>query len=365
MDNMLLSGDTGRRIYESISSLPICDIAPDTDLDEKYRNIGDLFLRGSYSCGELVLTHRDKNAIGRSDFENFRELCSVLERSVGCSVGTFVKDTLSRVFGVDLDVTRDNAGEIWKRTAERFGASGLSVRETYGMCGVELVDISAPDSIAFSDRIRKMDSYDELKAYISERTENNINNYGHILFIDRDYVFDRPDPYSTRLIFDKLKRSDTLTESETNKWRTQIRREMAACSKDFTTVILTDAQSETEKFISYLSDSRIGTETVIYPDSLPKDKCSDYLPYLCGYAEKHPICDFYGVLFGERGGAGEAVFLPARHDAFRRSLSSFFGFLCERGLCEEDRGMKTAHSISMATYEKYIILPKNRHKSQH
>ena len=122
-DDLLLSGDAARKIYQDIRHLPVIDYH--CHLDERaitenrhFADIGELWLAGDhYKWRAMRLCGVDEEYItgSRSFKEKFLKYASVLPRLAGNPLYYWTHMELAELFSVHEPLNAGNAEEVWER----------------------------------------------------------------------------------------------------------------------------------------------------------------------------------------------------------------------------------------------------------
>ncbi|MDY3846172.1 MAG: glucuronate isomerase [Eubacteriales bacterium] len=123
-----------KRIYESVTSLPIIDFhnhlnVEDIAKNRKYDNITQMWL----SCDPYkhrimrILGVPEKLITGDSDDEEkFRAFCSVFPDAVGTPVYDFALLELKKIFSCDIIPSEETCDMLWKLTNEYLSENGVA-----------------------------------------------------------------------------------------------------------------------------------------------------------------------------------------------------------------------------------------------
>lgn len=132
-ENLLLSGETAKRIYSAISALPIIDYH--CHLDEKqikenkrFENIGELWLSGDhYKWRAMRLCGVDEEYItGEKSYEEkFLKYAEIMPMLVGNPLYYWTHMELSAIFDIHEPLNADSAKSIWEKANEKL--KGISV----------------------------------------------------------------------------------------------------------------------------------------------------------------------------------------------------------------------------------------------
>lgn len=142
-DNLLLSGDTARKIYSEIAHLPIIDYhchlnEGDIKNDKKFSDIGELWLSGDhYKWRAMRLCGVDESYItGDCSYEEkFLKYAEIMPKLIGNPLYYWTHMELVQIFGINEPLSKDSA----KRIYENAVLKGLSVQKLLDKFRVEYI----------------------------------------------------------------------------------------------------------------------------------------------------------------------------------------------------------------------------------
>ena len=132
-EDLLLSGDAARAVYNDIKCLPIIDYhchlnEAEIACDKHFADIGELWLGGDHykwramrMCGvpeELVTG-------GRSSKDKFLAYASIMPKLIGNPLYYWTHMELALIFGIHTPLNADSAEEIWTRANARLADTGV------------------------------------------------------------------------------------------------------------------------------------------------------------------------------------------------------------------------------------------------
>lgn len=132
-EDLLLSGDAARAVYNDIKCLPIIDYhchlnEAEIACDKHFADIGELWLGGDHykwramrMCGvpeELVTG-------GRSSKDKFLAYASIMPKLIGNPLYYWTHMELALIFGIHTPLNADSAEEIWTRANARLADIGV------------------------------------------------------------------------------------------------------------------------------------------------------------------------------------------------------------------------------------------------
>ena len=132
-EDLLLSGDVARAVYNDIKCLPIIDYhchlnEAEIACDKHFADIGELWLGGDHykwramrMCGvpeELVTG-------GRSSKDKFLAYASIMPKLIGNPLYYWTHMELALIFGIHTPLNADSAEEIWTRANARLADIGV------------------------------------------------------------------------------------------------------------------------------------------------------------------------------------------------------------------------------------------------
>ncbi len=136
-EKFLLTTKTAEMLYENYASkLPIIDYhchLPVREIAEnvRYSNITELWLSADHYKWRAMRSAgvSEKYITGdASDYEKFREYCTVMPSLIGNPVYHWSHLELRRYFDCDLIINEKNCDEIWRITSERLSDADMSAR---------------------------------------------------------------------------------------------------------------------------------------------------------------------------------------------------------------------------------------------
>ncbi len=127
-ENLLLSGETAKRIYSAISALPIIDYhchlnEKEIKEDKRFENIGELWLSGDhYKWRAMRLAGVSEEYItGEKSYEEkFFAYAKILPMLIGNPLYYWTHMELSSVFDIHEPLNEDSAKSIWDRANEKL-----------------------------------------------------------------------------------------------------------------------------------------------------------------------------------------------------------------------------------------------------
>ena len=159
MENLLLTTELSRTLYESVASLPIIDFhnhLPIRDIVEnrQYCDLTELWIasdpykhRAMRICGvpERLITGQEA-----TPWERFIAWANTVPQLLGNPLWHWTRLELLRVFGIEEELTPDTAEAIWKRANELLSTPAFRCRDILDRFNIEY---SAPCSTLFSDEV--------------------------------------------------------------------------------------------------------------------------------------------------------------------------------------------------------------------
>ncbi|MDR1939811.1 MAG: glucuronate isomerase [Clostridiales bacterium] len=147
IENSILKSASAKKIFDEIKTLPIIDYhchlnAKDIYEDKPFSDISDVWLKGDHYKWRLMRQAGiDERLItGDADGgEKFAAFASAAERAFGNPVRDFCRLELSAYFGIDEQLTIDNAAEIRAAANAAIARQGLSPRKLIARSGVEYI----------------------------------------------------------------------------------------------------------------------------------------------------------------------------------------------------------------------------------
>jgi len=144
-DNLLLSGETAKNIYQSIAALPIIDYhchLSDEDIknDKRFSDIGELWLSGDhYKWRAMRLCGVDESYItgNRTYKEKFFKYAEIMPKLIGNPLYYWTQMELLQVFGVNEPLNADSASRIYEKANSVLKDS--SVRKLLKKFNVEYI----------------------------------------------------------------------------------------------------------------------------------------------------------------------------------------------------------------------------------
>ncbi len=195
-ENFLLCSETARRLYHNYAEkTPIidyhCHLNPREIAENKsYTNITEVWLYGDHykwramrSCGvdEKYITGDG------SDYEKFRAWCSVMPKLIGNPLYHWSHLELRRYFDCDLIINPENCDAIWKLTAEKLCAPGMTARDLITKSGVKLVCTTddPADDLAFHKQIAASDFTTKVLPAFRPDKGMNVERRGITAYIEK------------------------------------------------------------------------------------------------------------------------------------------------------------------------------------
>ncbi|QIL51179.1 glucuronate isomerase [Weissella coleopterorum] len=194
--DFLLENDAAKTIFHNyIENLPIidfhCHLSPQEIYeDQKYENITQAWLGGDHYKWRLMRANGvpEKLITGDGDdFDKFDAFATTLESAFGNPIYEWTHLELKRFFGVDLEITHDNAQQIWDQVNAKLQSDAFSPRALIRNSKVELVattDDPASD-LKYHQLLAEEES--EFKVLPALRPDNltNINAKGFGVYLDK------------------------------------------------------------------------------------------------------------------------------------------------------------------------------------
>lgn len=144
-DDVLLSTNTAVTLYNEVKDLPIIDYHCHLNQymirdDATFSDIGELWLAGDhYKWRCMRLAGVDEYYInGEASYEEkFYKFCEVMPKLIGNAVYYWAHFELKQVFGINLEINKENAKEIYRLANEKL--KQLSVQKLMKNFNVEFV----------------------------------------------------------------------------------------------------------------------------------------------------------------------------------------------------------------------------------
>lgn len=159
MENLLLTTELSRQLYQAVAKLPIIDFhnhLPIKDIVEnrQYHDLTELWVasdpykhRAMRICGvpERLITGKEA-----SPWERFLAWAQTAPQLLGNPLWHWTRLELLRVFGIAEELNPDTAASIWKRANELLATPAFRARAILNRFNMEY---SAPCSALFSDEV--------------------------------------------------------------------------------------------------------------------------------------------------------------------------------------------------------------------
>ncbi|MCQ2798632.1 MAG: glucuronate isomerase [Bacilli bacterium] len=144
-NEVLLSSKTAVALYDEVKDLPIIDYHCHLNQymirdDATFSDIGELWLAGDhYKWRVMRLCGVDEYYItGNASYEEkFYKFCEILPKAIGNAVYYWAHFELKQVFGINLEINKENAKEIYRLANEKI--KDLSVQKLLKAFNVEFV----------------------------------------------------------------------------------------------------------------------------------------------------------------------------------------------------------------------------------
>ncbi len=271
-NDFLLSTETAKKLFEACNAMPIydwhCHLSPKEIYENKQpENITELWLggdhykwRGMRSCGidEKYITG------DASAYEKFVKWSSVMDYCIGNPLYHWTHLELQRYFGIKTPLSPRTAGEIWEKANEKIKQGGFKPRDLIERSNVTAVCTTddPADTLEYHKLIaadtsfkckvlpafrpekamnienatfipwlaalektagQKITTYKKLKEVLTER----INFFEEMGCKATDHSLSyvpclRADEEELEVIFAKGKNGEALTQTEIDKYRTEI-----------------------------------------------------------------------------------------------------------------------------------------------
>ncbi len=189
-EDFLLRGEAARALYQKTRDLPIidyhCHLSPkEIYEDVPFDNIGEIWLAGDHYKWRLMRQNGiDEELItGRASWhDKFIRYIETLEYALGNPLYDWSRMELSRYFGIDLPLCRENAEEIWQRANISLREKRLSPRSLIAQSRVELLCTTddLADDLCYHEKIAAQGSL-KAKVLPSFRYDNLL------LMLRKDY----------------------------------------------------------------------------------------------------------------------------------------------------------------------------------
>lgn len=152
----LLENKTAQALYGAVKDLPIidyhCHLVPKEIYEDRpFDNIGEMWLGADHYKWRLMRTAGidERYITGESGWkEKFLHYAAAIELAAGNPLYHWSHMELSKFFGIDEALSRQNAEKIWDRANEYIRRNALSPRKLIAQSGVEV--ICTTDDIADS-----------------------------------------------------------------------------------------------------------------------------------------------------------------------------------------------------------------------
>lgn len=146
-NDVFLTSDTAKRLYNEICDLPIydyhCHLNPQEIYeDRKFFDIGELWLEADHYKWRVMRNFGiDESLVtGNASYKDkFFAFASALPSFIGNPVYHWASLELKKYFDITLSVSKDTADEIWDRTSKIMADGSFSARELIVRSGVDTV----------------------------------------------------------------------------------------------------------------------------------------------------------------------------------------------------------------------------------
>jgi glucuronate isomerase len=183
-ENFLLKTNSAQRLYESVRDLPIIDFhnhicVADIKADRKYDDIVSLWLTPDpYKHRLMRICGVDEHFITgeASPFEKFQKYCEIFPYLAGNPVYDWSRMELSQVFGIEDEISGENAKRIYDKANEKlalpeFSNNGILSRfniEYQSPVATLLEDIEDFDGVKVAPSLRADDLLFPTECFKSE-----------------------------------------------------------------------------------------------------------------------------------------------------------------------------------------------------
>jgi glucuronate isomerase len=183
-ENFLLKTNSAQRLYESVRDLPIIDFhnhicVADIKADRKYDDIVSLWLTPDpYKHRLMRICGVDEHFITgeASPFEKFQKYCEIFPYLAGNPVYDWSRMELSQVFGIEDEISGENAKRIYDKANEKlalpeFSNNGILSRfniEYQSPVATLLEDIEDFDGVKVAPSLRADDLLFPTEGFKSE-----------------------------------------------------------------------------------------------------------------------------------------------------------------------------------------------------
>lgn len=184
----MLYNSVSKKLYEASKKLPIidyhCHLSPKEIFEDKpFNNIGEIWLSADHYKWRLMRTAGiDEEYItgNKSYKEKFIKYCSALEFAAGNPLYHWSHMELSMFFGIDDNITSQNAENIWDKANQYITDTAMSPRKLIKGSNVEVICTTDDiiDDLSWHKKIAEDKSF-STRVLPSFRTDN-------LLLIRRD-----------------------------------------------------------------------------------------------------------------------------------------------------------------------------------
>ena len=148
-ENYLLHNETAKRLYfEYARDLPIISLCSDVEVDDKiYNNVTEAFLTNDcYKLDAMRAYGVDEKYVtgDASDYEKFKEFCSVLPKFAGNPIYLLSHVELMNNYQCNLAICEDTCDEIWEFCNSKIIADSFSDQITMKRSDVSFVKAFYP-----------------------------------------------------------------------------------------------------------------------------------------------------------------------------------------------------------------------------
>ncbi len=145
--NAFLKNETAKKLYETVSELPIvdyhCHLSPkEIYEDQPFRNIGEIWLGADHYKWRLMRTAgvEEEQITGNASYKDkFLRYCEALEFAAGNPLYHWSHMELMKYFHIDLVIKKENAEKIWDQANAYIEKTKMSPRKLMEQSGTELL----------------------------------------------------------------------------------------------------------------------------------------------------------------------------------------------------------------------------------
>ena len=331
-DNYLLHSETAKKLYfEYAKDLPIIALCSQKEpSDRVYNNITEAFLTNDFykldamrHCG----VHEKYITGDASDYEKFKEFCSVLPRFAGHPIYLLSHIELRKHFDSTLEINEKNCDLIWNETNSLIISSNISEKSLLENFAIEhhyAISLSWTNELYSNDDLKDLSSLESfLLGYIQEADANGCR----IILYNAFSNFVKPNPYLANEMVKRMKSKDMSYDLEDCELvDMQIARALGMEYKKLGWTWLLTGSSVDEDALEYLDKSCALPKTVSHIQ-FEIGESEDYLELqLRGYARKNPLGKVICTV-----NAADNCLCYARNDYFRRILCNVIAKLVDNG----------------------------------